>query len=49
MADPAAGVGDVTGVTWDDVEMELGHGLAGGRPVVEAQIEGVRSGRQGLV
>ena len=43
VADAAAGVGNVPGVTWDDVEMELQHGLAGRRAVVEAEVETVGS------
>jgi hypothetical protein len=41
MADAAAGVRDVTGVAWDDVEVELRNGLAGGEAVVQAEVEGV--------
>ena len=38
---PLRGVGDITCVAGDDVEMELGDGLARGRAVVEAEVEGV--------
>jgi hypothetical protein len=34
VADAAAGIGDVAGVARDDVEVELGHGLAGGEAIV---------------
>jgi hypothetical protein len=44
VADAAAGVGNVAGVARDDVEMELGHGLAGGGAVVEAEVEGIGRG-----
>ena len=44
MADAAAGGGDIAGVAGDDVEMELGDGLAGGWAIVEAEIEGVGGG-----
>ena len=46
MADAAARVRDVTRVARDDVEVELEHGLAGGRAIVEAKIEGVGLGVQ---
>ena len=42
VTDAAAGVRNVPGVTWNDVEMELQHGLAGGGAIVEAEVEGVR-------
>lgn len=38
---PLRGVGDIACVAGDDVEMELGDGLAGSRAVVEAEVEGV--------
>jgi hypothetical protein len=41
MADAAAWIGDVAGVAGDDVEMELGDGLAGGGAVVKAEVESV--------
>jgi hypothetical protein len=46
VTDAATGVGNIPGVTWDDVEMELQHGLAGGRAVVEAEVETVGNRRQ---
>lgn len=44
MPDAAPGIGHVAGVPWDDMEMELGAGLAGGGAVVEVETEGVRRG-----
>ena len=41
VADAAAGVGDVAGVARDDLELELGHGLAGVGAVVQVEVEGV--------
>jgi len=46
VADAAARVGDVIGVTRNHVEVELGDGLAGGGAVVDAEIEGVWWGPQ---
>lgn len=46
VADAAAGIGDVAGVARDDVEVELGHGLAGGEAIVEAEIESVGCGAE---
>ena len=37
----AATVEDVAGVARDDVEVKLGNRLAGGRAVVDAEVEGV--------
>ena len=41
MPDAVAGIGDVASVAGDDVEMELGDGLAGGGAVVKAEVESV--------
>ena len=46
MSDAAAGIGHVAGVTRDDVEMELHHGLAGGGAVIQAEVEGVGRGAE---
>ena len=46
MADAAAGVRNVPDVTWNDVEMELQNGLAGGRAIVDSKVEAVGSWRQ---
>ena len=46
MADAAARVGDVARVAGDDVEAEVGHGLAGGGAVVETEFESVGLGSQ---
>lgn len=41
MADATSGIGDVAGVAWDYVEMQLGDGLAGGWAIVKAEIKSV--------
>jgi len=46
LPDAAAGIGHVAGVARDDVEMELHHGLAGGRAVIQAEVEGVGRGAE---
>ena len=42
MTHSATGIWDVASVARDYVEMELRHGLARRRTVVEAKIEGIR-------
>ena len=42
MPNAAAGVRHVAGIPRYDMEMELRHGLSGGRTVVKAEVEGVR-------
>ena len=48
VADAAARIGNIACIARNDVEMELGNRLTGGSPVVEAEIETVRSRRQCL-
>ena len=42
MANAAARIGNIASVAWNDVEMKLGYGLAGGGAVVETEVKGVR-------
>ena len=40
-ADPAARVVDIAGASRDDVDVRVGHGLTGGRAVVDADVVSV--------